>query len=126
MSDQMIVVPLEVSPGVLSVLRRRGFIPPGEISADHVAAAIFGALAQAFESRDFRAKPEPPPQAGEAPPPPAKALPSAGASPPVAGAEEQIDDAPGPSSAVPMNGETFDVETERRRTYFEKLARATS
>jgi hypothetical protein len=124
--NQTIVVPLEITPGVIAALRKRGFIPLGEISADHVAAAIFGALAQPFESRDFRAKPEPPPQAGEAPPPPAKALPSAEASPPAAETEELIDDVSGPPPATPTNGAEFDHEAEARRQYFERMARATS
>jgi hypothetical protein len=89
-SDQTIVVEMEFTPGVIAVLRRRGFLT-GE-TPDDIAAAVFGMLVEAVEA-GIRARPAPTPSppAPQAPPPvaattsrrPAKAQPAAKApSPP--------------------------------------------
>jgi hypothetical protein len=152
MSDPTIVIPL----GVVLSLRSRGFVPDGEISADHVAAGIFGALAQAFEDKKFRARPEPapppspsppaaPPPAPAAPPPEAMAPPrrakAAKASPPPARrADVEVEDgphldvagfadapdAPPAPLARRMNGNEHNPEAEARARWLEHMARVQS
>jgi hypothetical protein len=135
-SGQTIIVPMEISPGVVTALRRRGFIPPGEISPHHIEAAIFGMLAEAMKA-GIRARPaSPPPPAPVAAPPATKPSPPASRPQGAPGAQagphsdfgELADeaDAPGPPPAVRTNGETFDHETEARRQWSERMIRVTS
>jgi hypothetical protein len=136
MSEQPIVVELEITPGILRALRRRGFLTSGE-TPDGVVAAVFGVLAKAFGDSEFRATPEPapePPMAVAAPPPasaPPPAAPqrpkTAKASPPPANVEELRDGADVPAAPPVRQPSTnaADAAAERRAAYFKRLAAAT-
>jgi hypothetical protein len=126
-STQPIVIEMEISPGILAMLCRRGFLKSGEISEDLIIIAICEMLIAAAKA-DIRAQPPSPPPSPEAPPPPPSAAvappaaPSPEPSPSVAGAEPPIDAAPPPpsarrilpNSAAPMSEEEVRLQWNAR------------